>query len=175
MEWNGSGKHFSLLQYCNSYCRKKFYSAGLWNWKYFREKSPNYSVKLFTCLNLLTTVKLFTIVNSSSVEFGLFILVFAIKTAWIVLPANVRLARKTGCLPKWNSYLSRLGLHSQDLIFLQLINRPNKLECYITLGWKDLPGTNALAYWAHLNVMRKIKFGEYGSWTLAIVINERLG
>jgi hypothetical protein len=25
---------------------------------------------------------------------------------------------------------------------------PNKLECFIALGWKGLPGTNTLAYWA---------------------------
>ncbi len=30
-----------------------------------------------------------------------------------------------------------------------LFNRPNKPECFITLGWKDLPGSNVLAYWAH--------------------------
>jgi hypothetical protein len=30
-----------------------------------------------------------------------------------------------------------------------LTNKPNKLERYITQGWKDLPGTNTLAYWAH--------------------------
>jgi hypothetical protein len=28
------------------------------------------------------------------------------------------------------------------------MNEPNKLECYITLSWKELPGTNTLAYWA---------------------------
>jgi hypothetical protein len=26
----GSGKHSSLLQYGNNYCRKKFYSTGPW-------------------------------------------------------------------------------------------------------------------------------------------------
>jgi len=26
---------------------------------------------------------------------------------------------------------------------------PNKLECYITLGWKGLPVTNTLALWTH--------------------------
>jgi hypothetical protein len=29
---------------------------------------------------------------------------------------------------------------------LQLMSRTNKLEYYITLGWKSLPGTNTLAY-----------------------------
>ncbi len=33
------------------------------------------------------------------------------------------------------------------------MNGPNKLECYITLGWTGLPGTNTLAYWAHLTPM----------------------
>ncbi len=28
----------------------------------------------------------------------------------------------------------------------QLSNGPNKLEFYITLGWKDMPGTNTIAY-----------------------------
>jgi hypothetical protein len=27
---------------------------------------------------------------------------------------------------------------------------PSKLDCYVTLGWKGLPWTNALAYSAHL-------------------------
>ncbi len=34
-------------------------------------------------------------------------------------------------------------------IFLSLTNRPNE-KCYITLGSKELPATNALAYWANL-------------------------
>jgi hypothetical protein len=29
---------------------------------------------------------------------------------------------------------------------------PNKIECYNTLGFKDLPGTNALAYRTHSEV-----------------------
>ncbi len=29
---------------------------------------------------------------------------------------------------------------------------PNKLACYITLGWKVLPGMNTLAYWAHFKL-----------------------
>jgi hypothetical protein len=33
---------------------------------------------------------------------------------------------------------------------LQLLSGPNKLEGYITLDWKSLPGLNILAYWAHL-------------------------
>jgi len=30
------------------------------------------------------------------------------------------------------------------------MNGPNTSECYVTLGWKGLPGTNTVAYWAHL-------------------------
>jgi hypothetical protein len=29
------------------------------------------------------------------------------------------------------------------------MNGPNKLECYITLGWKGLQGKKALAYQAY--------------------------
>jgi hypothetical protein len=28
-------------------------------------------------------------------------------------------------------------------------NEPIKLECYIQLGWRALPGTNTPAYWTH--------------------------
>jgi hypothetical protein len=38
---------------------------------------------------------------------------------------------------------------------------PSKIEYYITLGWKCLPGTNTLAYWAPLQVAKKLKFCEY--------------
>jgi hypothetical protein len=31
----------------------------------------------------------------------------------------------------------------------QLTNRHNKLECFITLGWKSLFGANTLAYWTY--------------------------
>ncbi len=31
----------------------------------------------------------------------------------------------------------------------KLKNGPNKLECYITLGLRGLPRTDALAYWAY--------------------------
>jgi hypothetical protein len=43
---------------------------------------------------------------------------------------------------------------------------PNKLECCITLGWKSLPGTNTLAYWAHCFVTEKMKCCEYHSCSL---------
>jgi activator of HSP90 ATPase len=37
------------------------------------------------------------------------------------------------------------------------------LECYFALGWKDLPGTNSLAYWAHSYFRKKLKSCEYDS------------
>jgi hypothetical protein len=40
--------------------------------------------------------------------------------------------------------------YSQHFIFFLKYERPNKLECYITLGWKDLPGTNTLTNQAYL-------------------------
>ncbi len=36
---------------------------------------------------------------------------------------------------------------------LKLTNETNKLECYITLGWKGLPWKNNLAYWT-INTLR---------------------
>ncbi len=32
----------------------------------------------------------------------------------------------------------------------QLMNGPNKLDCYITRGLNGLSGANTLSYWAHL-------------------------
>ncbi len=43
---------------------------------------------------------------------------------------------------------------------------PNKLECYNGLSWKYLPVANTLAYWAHPQVTKKMKFCEYGPWIL---------
>ncbi len=40
------------------------------------------------------------------------------------------------------------------------MNGPNKLECYITQGWK-LPVTTTPAYWALSQVKKKIKCCEY--------------
>ncbi len=36
--------------------------------------------------------------------------------------------------------------------------------CDITLGWKDLPGTIALAYLDHSLVKKKMKHCDYGPW-----------
>ena len=38
------------------------------------------------------------------------------------------------------------------------MNGHNKLVCFITLHWKGLPETNALAFCAYLQVTKKIKF-----------------
>jgi len=42
-------------------------------------------------------------------------------------------------------------------LYLKLTNGPLKLECYIALGWKSLPGTNAIAYLGHSQVLKKMK------------------
>ncbi len=57
------------------------------------------------------------------------------------------------------------------------MNEPNKLECYITLGWKVLPGKNTLAYFAHLHVLKKMKCwswhqGQYSQYFILFVTNE---
>ncbi len=53
--------------------------------------------------------------------------------------------------------------------YSKIKNRPNKLECYIALGWKGLLPDNTIAYWAHLYVMKKMKCSEYGATTLIIM------
>jgi hypothetical protein len=50
------------------------------------------------------------------------------------------------------------------VIFTTLMNGPNKLECYITLGWKGLHRTNTLAYSTYLPVTKETKTSEYGSF-----------
>jgi hypothetical protein len=40
------------------------------------------------------------------------------------------------------------------------------MVCYVTLGWKGLPKTNTLAYWAHSQVVKKMKCCECGLWLL---------
>ncbi len=44
---------------------------------------------------------------------------------------------------------------SQHFIFFLTINGPNKVECYMTLGWKCLPEANSLAYWTICKKWRK--------------------
>jgi hypothetical protein len=41
------------------------------------------------------------------------------------------------------------------------MNGPDKLEHCITVGWKGMPETNTLAYLAHLQVTKKMKFWKY--------------
>jgi hypothetical protein len=53
--------------------------------------------------------------------------------------------------------------------YSKIKNRPNKLEFYITLGWKGLLPDNTIAYLAHLYVMKKMKCSEYGATTLSIM------
>ncbi len=36
-----------------------------------------------------------------------------------------------------------------------------KLECYITLGWKGFPVTNTIAYWDYSQARKKMKCCEY--------------
>ncbi len=44
------------------------------------------------------------------------------------------------------------------------MNGFNKLECYITLSWKDLPEANTFAYWAHASIIKKMKCCKYKPW-----------
>jgi hypothetical protein len=61
-------------------------------------------------------------------------------------------------------YDSRSHIHNTSFS-LYLINAPNKLECYIRVSWKGLPGTNTLAYRALLLATKKMKCCEYGPWS----------
>ncbi len=53
-----------------------------------------------------------------------------------------------------------IGVAFTTLHFFITYKWPNKLECYIKLGWKGLPVINALAYWAHLYVVKKMLLPE---------------
>jgi hypothetical protein len=46
----------------------------------------------------------------------------------------------------------------------EIIIRPIKLECYITLGQIGLVGKTALAYWSYSQVLKKMKCCEYVPW-----------
>jgi hypothetical protein len=50
-----------------------------------------------------------------------------------------------------------MGPHSQQLIFFVTYKWDNKLECYITQGWKGLHVTNTQAHWVYKYVMKKIR------------------
>ncbi len=45
---------------------------------------------------------------------------------------------------------------------------PNKLEDYIILGWKGLPGTKTLAYWAHSLVFLTSRYVSLGKAILLL-------
>ncbi len=49
---------------------------------------------------------------------------------------------------KWKTFYKVLGLYLITSFSSLLTNGQNKLECYITLGWRGLPVT--LAYLSHL-------------------------
>jgi hypothetical protein len=55
-----------------------------------------------------------------------------------------------------------LGPYLKHFIFFVTYNGPNKLEYYITPGWKSLLLTNTLAYSANLYVTKKMQCCEYG-------------
>ncbi len=53
----------------------------------------------------------------------------------------------------------------QNTLFsLKLANGFDEPKCQITLGWKGLSVTNAVAYWVHSYVTKKMKCCEYGPW-----------
>jgi hypothetical protein len=55
-----------------------------------------------------------------------------------------------------------IDLESDNSSFsLYLINGLNRLECSGALGYKCLPWTNTLAFWAHLQVTKIMKCCEY--------------
>jgi hypothetical protein len=53
------------------------------------------------------------------------------------------------------------GCIHNTLCSLKLKNGPNKLECFITLGWKVLHHIKTLACSAHLQVMKTINCCKY--------------
>jgi hypothetical protein len=65
------------------------------------------------------------------------------KDRWIeAYSIGLTIPRKLGST---NTNTSMLVLHFLCSLWMW----PIILECYITLGWKGLPGTNILAYWAN--------------------------
>ncbi len=68
-------------------------------------------------------------------------------------------------------FILKLQLHSNPVAGIPihntsfssyLTNGPNKLDRYITLTLKTLPGTNTFSYWVHLKVTKKMKCCKYG-------------
>ncbi len=83
-----------------------------------------------------------------------------------------RLCHQLGLLPVLTPNVDPMGMKYQygwnriclkTDFSLQLTFRPNKLDCYITLGWKGLSGTNTLAHWGPLIRLPKLKYCEYAS------------
>ncbi len=67
---------------------------------------------------------------------------------------------------KFSKYLgTRVCIQNTSFSSL-LTNGSYKLQHYITLGWKGLPGTNTLANWAHSYVSKKMKCCECDPWLL---------
>ncbi len=67
---------------------------------------------------------------------------------------------KLECLTVVKSFSLLKPLNDKKIIgalVSQLTTGPNKLECYILLGQKSLPGTNTQPYKAHKYVTKKIK------------------
>ncbi len=53
------------------------------------------------------------------------------------------------------------GMYSQHFIFFVTYEWTNKLQCYITLGWKGFPGTKTLGPFV---IYKEIQCCKYGSW-----------
>jgi hypothetical protein len=75
---------------------------------------------------------------------------------------------KTLSIGTWTKKIERRSQFFQKKTFRnisfssQLTNGPTKPECYITLGWNGLQGTNTLAYWVHSQVAKR-NCSEYDS------------
>ncbi len=52
------------------------------------------------------------------------------------------------CCKYFNSAGPRSCIHNTSFSW-EVMNEPNKLECYILVGWKGLTGLNTLAYLSH--------------------------
>jgi hypothetical protein len=54
------------------------------------------------------------------------------------------------------------------------MNGPKKLDCYISLVWKGLPGKNALGYWTQSLVARKMNKTPFAEWENDFVVKNLL-
>jgi hypothetical protein len=64
------------------------------------------------------------------------------------------------------SYHKRYRPYSQHFIFLIIMNGTNRPECFTLTSLSSLVQSNALAYWAHTLVTKKMKCCEYSPFTL---------